>query len=53
MFFDHCGYGQYDYRVTESKVNKFSTLHKLSVKGSNFLNAFVKIVVKYALRIEC
>ena len=27
MFFDHCGYGQYDYRVTVNKVNKFSTLY--------------------------
>jgi hypothetical protein len=42
MFFDHCGYGQYDYLVTESKVNKFSTLHKLGVKRLQLFECICK-----------
>jgi hypothetical protein len=53
MFFDHCGYGQYDYQVTENKVNKFSIRHELGKKGSIFLDAYIKTVVKDTLGIEC
>jgi uncharacterized protein (DUF1778 family) len=53
MFFDHCGYGQYDYQVTESKVNKFSIRHELGKKGSIFLKAYLESVVKDTLGVEC
>lgn len=53
MFFDHCGYGQYDYQITESKVNKFSIRHDPSKKGSLFLKAYVEKVVKDTLGITC
>ncbi len=51
MFFDHCGYGHYDYQFTESKVNKFSIRHDLGKKGSLFLKAYVETVVKDTLGI--
>jgi hypothetical protein len=53
MFFDHCGYGQYDYQFTESKVNKFSIRHELGKKGSLFLKAYVETVVKDMLGTAC
>lgn len=53
MFFDHCGYGQYDHQVAENKVNKFSIRHELGKKGSIFLDAYLKTVVKHSLGIEC
>lgn len=53
LFFDHCGYGQYDYQVTETKINKFSIRHELGKKGSIFLDAYVKTVVKDTLGIDC
>jgi hypothetical protein len=36
MFFDHCGYGQYDHQFTEGKINKFSIRHELGKKGSRY-----------------
>ena len=53
MFFDHCGYGQYDHQVTESKVNKFSIRHELGKKGSIFLKTYLETVVRITLGIEC
>ncbi|HEU5120969.1 MAG TPA: hypothetical protein VFT71_08270, partial [Candidatus Nitrosocosmicus sp.] len=53
MFFDHCGYGQYDHQVTESKVNKFSIRHELGKKGSIFLKTYLETVIRDTLRIEC
>jgi uncharacterized protein (DUF1778 family) len=53
MFFDHCGYGQYDHQVTESKVNKFSIRHELGKKGTIFLKTYLETVVRITLGIEC
>jgi hypothetical protein len=53
MFFDHCGYGQYDYQFTETKINKFSIRHELGKKGSLFLKTYVETVVKDILGITC
>ncbi len=53
MFFDHCGYGQYDHQVTESKVNKFSIRHELGKKGSIFLKIYVETVIRDTLGIKC
>lgn len=53
MYFDHCGYGQYDYQATENEINKFSIRHELGKKGSVFLNAFLKTVVKDTLGRDC
>ena len=51
MFFDHCGYRQYDYQITESKINKFCIHHELGKKGSLFLKEYVETVVKDILGI--
>lgn len=53
MFFDHCGYGQYDYQFTDTKDNKFSIRHDLGEKGSLFLKTYLQSVVKETLNIEC
>ena len=53
MFFDHCGYGQYDHQVTESKVNKFSIRHELGKKGSIFLKTYLESVVRDTLGVKC
>ena len=53
MFFEHCGYGQYDHQVTESKVNKFSIRHELGKKGSIFLKTYLETVIRDTLRVEC
>ncbi|VFJ13839.1 toxin-antitoxin system HicB family antitoxin [Candidatus Nitrosocosmicus franklandus] len=53
MFFDHCGYGQYDHQVTESKVNKFSIRHELGKKGSMFLKTYLETLIRDTLGIEC
>lgn len=54
MFFDHCGYGQYDHQFTaEGKINKFSIRHDLGKKGSLFLKVYVETVVKDILGISC
>lgn len=53
MFFDHCGYGQYDYQFTESKVSKFSIRHDLGKKGSLFLKTYVETVIKDTIGITC
>ena len=53
MFFDHCGYGQYDHQITEEQVNKFSIRHELGKKGSIFLESYIKTVLMDTLRLEC
>lgn len=53
MFFDHCGYGQYDHQMTESKINKFSIRHELGKKGSIFLKSYIEAVVRDTLGAEC
>ncbi|HEX7207510.1 MAG TPA: hypothetical protein VF233_04965 [Nitrososphaeraceae archaeon] len=53
MFFDHCGYGQYDYQVTETKVNKFSIRHELGKRGSIFLKTYLETVIKDTMGIKC
>lgn len=53
MFFDHCGYGQYDHQVTESKVNKFSIRHELGKKGSIFLKTYLETLIRDTLGIAC
>ncbi len=52
MFLDHCGYGQYDYQLTEDGINKFGIKHDLSKKGSLFLKTYVESVLMDTLRIE-
>ncbi len=54
MYFDHCGYGNYDYHF-ESDEDKsiFSIRHMLGLSGSLFLETFFKTVVKSILNEPC
>jgi hypothetical protein len=50
MYFDHCGYGNYDYssETTEGK-SIFSIRHMLGRNGSLFLKTFFETVIKSLL----
>ena len=52
MFFEHCGYGQYDYSKNQS-TNTFSIRHDLGKKGSLFLKIYIETIIKAALGREC
>jgi hypothetical protein len=52
MYFEHCGYGQYDYARDESE-NTFSIHHDLGRKGSLFLKTFLETAIKSTLGRSC
>lgn len=52
MFFEHCGYGQYDYSKNQF-TNTFSIHHDLGKKGSLFLKTYIQTIVKAALGKDC
>lgn len=54
MFFDHCGYGNYNYHFDEdNQTHGFSIRHELGHKGSVFLKAYIESVIKHTLKSEC
>lgn len=52
MYFEHCGYGQYDY-AKKQHTNIFSIRHDLGKKGSLYLKTYIETVIKAALGREC
>ena len=52
MFFEHCGYGQYDYAKNQY-TSTFSIRHDLGKKGSLFLKTYIETVIKVVLGREC
>ncbi len=52
MYFEHCGYGQYDHASKDGK-NSFSIRHDLGRKGSLFLKAFLETAIKSTLGKSC
>ncbi|MFZ0346007.1 MAG: hypothetical protein WAL24_12700 [Nitrososphaeraceae archaeon] len=52
MFFEHCGYRQYNYSKNQI-TNTFSIHHDLGRKGSLFLKTYIETIVKASLGREC
>jgi len=52
MYFEHCGYGQYDLARKEGE-NTFSIRHDLGRKGSLFLKTFLETAVQSTLGKSC
>ena len=52
MYFEHCGYGAYDFTATDSTIT-FSIRHDLGRKGSSFIKAFQETVINSTLEKSC
>jgi hypothetical protein len=53
MYFDHCGYGNYDYYESDEGESTFSIRHMLGLNGSLFLKTFFETVIKSILNEAC